>query len=107
MAHGCRSDIVKYDALANAFKAETIDDAVQQVVYMENRGKANHLDVNPRVRVFRSLENSPTMYGHQGNRDRQSRLVGSYDSRGIDRVNDPNNGKYHDGGPSSGQYRTG
>ena len=68
----CRSDMVKYAALANTFKAETIDDAVQQIVDMEDRGKAYHLDADPRVRVFRSRDNSPTMYGFQGDRDRQS-----------------------------------
>ena len=109
IVRGCRSDMVKYAALANMFKAETIDDAVQQIVDMENRGKAYHLDADPRVRVFRSRDNSPTLYGSQGDRDRQSQdsRVGSYDSRGIDRGKDSNNGKYRDGGSSSGQYRTG
>ena len=109
IVRGCRSDMVKYAALANTFKAETIDDAVQQIVDMENRGKAYHLDADPRVRVFRSRDNSPTLYGSQGDRDRQSQdsRAGSYDSRGIDRGKDSNNGKYRDGGSSSGQYRTG
>ena len=109
IVRGCRSDMVKYAALTNTFKAETIDDAIQQIVDMENRGKAYHLDADPRVRVFRSRDNSPTLYGSQGDRDRQSQdsRAGSYDSRGIDRVKDSNNGKYRDGGSSSGQYRTG
>ena len=105
---GCRSDMVKYAALANTFKAETIDDAVQKID-MENRGKAYHLDADPRVRVFRSRDNSLTWYGSQGDRDRQSHdsRTGSYDSRGIDRGTYSNNGKYRDGGSSSGQYCTG
>ena len=109
IVRGCRSDMVKYAALANRFEAETIDDAIQQIVDMENRGKAYHLDADPRVRVFHSRDNSPTMYGSQGDRDRQSQdsRAGSYDSRGIDRGKDSNNGKYRDGGSSSGQYRTG
>ena len=76
---------------------------------MENRGKAYHLDADPRVRVFRSRDNSPMMYGSQRDRDRKSQdsRAGSYDSRGIDRGKDSNNGKYRDGGSSSGQYRTG
>ena len=101
--------MVKYAALANTFKAETIDDAVQQIVDTENRGKAYHLDADPRVRVFHSHENSLTMFGSQDDQDRQSQdsRAGSYDARGIDRGKDSNNGKYSDGGSFSGQYRTG
>ena len=109
IVRSCRSDMVKYAALANTFKAETIDDAVQQIVDMKNRGKAYHLDADPRVRAFRSRDNIPTMYQSQGDPDRQSHdsRAGSYDSWGIDRGKDSNNRRYRDGGSSSGQYRNG
>ena len=109
IVHGCHSDMVKYAALAYTLKAETIDDAVQQIVDMENRGKAYHLDADPRVRVFGSCENSLRIYGSQGDRDRQSQdsRAGSYDSRGYDQGKDPNNEKYRDSGSSSSQYCTG
>ena len=101
--------MVKSAALAYTLKAETIDDAVQQIVDMENRGKAYHLDADPRVRVFGSCENSLRIYGSQGDRDRQSQdsRAGSYDSRGYDQGKDPNNEKYRDSGSSSSQYCTG
>ena len=42
---GCRSDMVKHEALTNTFKPDTIDKAVQLIWEMENRSKVYQMDL--------------------------------------------------------------